>query len=102
MSNLARSIGTTLAFDHGIANAVENSKRNLPAICASIGLVHDLGNPPFGHQGEAAIQSWFNANSQILDSLDHQQKTDFLKFEGNAQAFRLVTVIPPQNQSVEK
>lgn len=91
VSNLARSIGTVLAFNNGIASAVEDSKRNIPAICAAIGLVHDLGNPPFGHQGEAAIQQWFAKYPKVLDSLDPQQRADFQKFEGNAQAFRLVT-----------
>lgn len=92
VSNLARSIGTTLAFNSQIANEVPNSKRNLPALLAATGLVHDLGNPPFGHQGEAAIQSWFKEHPSVLKNLDKKQhKQDFLKFEGNAQAFRLVT-----------
>jgi dGTPase len=94
VSNLARSIGTTLAFKHGIAQSAPNYQRNLPALLAAIGLVHDLGNPPFGHQGESAIQSWFieHKNEILLNrNLSVQQQQDFLKFEGNAQAFRLVT-----------
>jgi dGTPase len=91
VSNLARSVGTTLAFNRDIAKDVPDSKRNIPAICAAIGLVHDLGNPPFGHQGEAAIQKWFADNPRILDGLTPQQRADFQRFEGNAQAFRLVT-----------
>jgi len=102
VSNLARSVGTALAFAHDLARPVTNSKRDIPALCAAIGLVHDLGNPPFGHQGEAAIQSWFvEHESAILSGvtsedaegfqLSSQQREDFLKFEGNAQGFRLVT-----------
>ncbi|EWG98219.1 hypothetical protein Q427_31745 [Halomonas sp. BC04] len=65
---------------------------------AAIGLVHDLGNPPFGHQGEAAIQSWFTDNSDKLtkdksenEVISKKLYDDFLNFEGNAQGFRLVT-----------
>ena len=96
VSNLARSIGTALAFNHKIAGESDSARRDIPALLAAIGLVHDLGNPPFGHQGEAAMQSWFSdRRSTVLDdtagSLTDHQKNDFLKFEGNAQAFRLVT-----------
>lgn len=95
VSNLARSIGTALAFKYKIAGDNDNAKRNIPALLAAVGLVHDLGNPPFGHQGETAIQSWFkDRQSKVLNDsnrpLSEQQKQDFLKFEGNAQAFRLV------------
>ena len=93
VSNLARSIGTTLAFKYNIAADVKDSKRNIPALLASAGLAHDLGNPPFGHQGEGAIQSWFleNADSVLADLELAQHRQDFLRFEGNAQGFRLLT-----------
>lgn len=93
VSNLSKSIGTTLVFNHDIASEEdENSKRNIPSLLAAIGLAHDLGNPPFGHQGENAIQSWFEKNLGVLDdSLDDSQKQDFLKFEGNAQTIRILT-----------
>lgn len=93
VSNLARSIGTTLAFNFNVAANVENSKRNIPALLASAGLAHDLGNPPFGHQGEGAIQSWFldNTASVLADLALKQHRQDFLLFEGNAQGFRLLT-----------
>lgn len=93
VSNLARSIGSALAFNFHIAANVKNAKRNLPALLALAGLAHDLGNPPFGHQGEGAIQSWFADNKDtVLASLREEQHCqDFLRFEGNAQGFRLLT-----------
>jgi dGTPase len=36
-------------------------------VLAAIGLAHDLGNPPFGHQGEQAIQSWFQKRNVLED-----------------------------------
>jgi len=94
VSNLARSIGTALVFqsESETFQSVPHFQRNIPALLAAVGLVHDLGNPPFGHQGERAIQSWFSVNDKVLCELEtKQQKQDFLRFEGNAQAFRLVT-----------
>lgn len=94
VSNLARSFGTALVFEYKIAEGVENAQRNLPAALAAIGLCHDLGNPPFGHQGESAMQSWFAENeTAVLKPLENnlQHALDFKKFEGNAQSFRLVT-----------
>lgn len=56
-------------------------------------LAHDIGNPPFGHNGEEAIRSWFRKNREQgwFDALTEAEKTDFLQFEGNAQGFRILT-----------
>ena len=97
VSNLARSLGVALVHRFDVANDVPNSARNIPALLAAVGLVHDLGNPPFGHQGEAAIQSWFKDNEPTVGGseanriLTRPLYRDFLMFEGNAQTFRLVT-----------
>lgn len=78
----------------------EESVGKLSALLAVAGLVHDLGNPPFGHFGEAAIQNffrdWFNEDnvkkltSVALQNVE-QMQADFENFEGNAQSFRLLT-----------
>ena len=68
--------------------------RSIEAIAATCGLIHDLGNPPFGHAGEEAIRVWFRRTKQkelLRTKLENkQQRKDFLKFEGNAQSLRLV------------
>jgi dGTPase len=94
VSNLARSIGVQLAFNHaervfGPEHESLNVKRNIPSLLAAVGLAHDLGNPPFGHQGELAIQQWFQALAAQQGS--SAVPIDFLSFDGNAQTFRLMT-----------
>lgn len=73
----------------------EGQERWLEAIAATCGLIHDLGNPPFGHSGEDAIRDWFSERfdkKELLDKVnkDQQLLQDLLKFEGNAQTLRLV------------
>jgi dGTPase len=92
VSNLARSIGIRLAFEHaeevfGKHHDQLEVKRNIPPLLAAVGLAHDLGNPPFGHQGELAIQQWF----QEKNKKDGSIQDDFLQFDGNAQTLRLLT-----------
>lgn len=93
VANLARSLGTYLVHAFEPMSTQEFiTDRTIPPVLAAIGLAHDLGNPPFGHQGEQAIQRWFADHSDILvDSLTVAMKNDFLKFEGNAQTMRIVT-----------
>ena len=94
VSNLARSIGIRLAFDHadkvfGNDRSELVVERQVPALLAAVALAHDLGNPPFGHQGELAIKEWFNEkNKEIFDKKCHK---DFINFDGNAQTLRILT-----------
>ncbi|MCW5602386.1 deoxyguanosinetriphosphate triphosphohydrolase [Nitrosomonas sp.] len=61
-------------------------------IVAAACLAHDIGNPPFGHSGEDAIRTWFEGpGKSYLKDLDPEQIQDFLKFEGNAQGFRVLS-----------
>jgi dGTPase len=62
-------------------------------IVAAAALAHDLGNPAFGHSGEAAISRYFtNGEGKVyLNELSGAQQKDFTHFEGNANAIRILT-----------
>lgn len=103
VSSFGKSLGKN------ISREIQNTIRDpgfLPSYEADIcdllqcaGLLHDIGNPPFGHFGEEAIRIWFKENLKQLEFqgqpvseiLSEQMKGDFYHFEGNTQALRLVT-----------
>lgn len=63
------------------------------AIVSAACLAHDLGNPPFGHSGEQAISSYFSEGEGLIlrPHLSDIEWNDLIHFEGNANAFRLLT-----------
>ncbi len=66
---------------------------NIGDIVATACLSHDLGNPPFGHNGEKTISTFFTeGEGQALEKLlTPAQWQDLVHFEGNANSFRLLT-----------
>lgn len=96
--NMARGIGNWLLKEGKIKKSQQ--KDSIEIIATTCGLIHDLGNPPFGHAGEKAIQEWFECQDEKDNSFfefgsnsknAEQLKKDFLKFEGNAQTIRLIS-----------
>lgn len=62
-------------------------------IVATACLAHDMGNPPFGHSGEKAIQTFFTEGkgAYLQQKVSAAFWDDITHFEGNANAFRLLT-----------
>jgi dGTPase len=102
VSNLCRGLGVWLANSDPQFSKDPALARSIPSILSASGLAHDLGNPPFGHRGEYAIQEWFRRKrATVLDESSHAltqgHRQDFLKFEGNAQTFRILTRLQLRN-----
>ena len=97
--SLAQNVGEKIMQEKKDSDFTWKNKEDISNILQCAGLLHDIGNPPFGHFGETTIREWFKNNlcklefnGQRLDEfLDSQMVQDFYHFEGNAQALRLVS-----------
>ncbi|MCS6122610.1 dGTPase [Shewanella baltica] len=75
---------------------LKDLNRELETIVEMSCLMHDIGNPPFGHFGEAALIDWLKCNiSDIYVSIHSKLmpesiERDLIGFEGNAQGIRLI------------
>ena len=89
--SLGDSIATKLLARHPELTSTHVSE--IGAIVSAACLAHDLGNPPFGHSGEKAIATYFSeGKGMVLKSqLSSMEWEDLTHFEGNANAFRLLT-----------
>lgn len=93
VASVGRSLGSLLS-EKLIAEYPENPYvSEIGTIVATSCLAHDLGNPPFGHSGEAAISNFFlkGAGHEFKDQLTLGEWKDFTHFDGNANAFRTLT-----------
>lgn len=93
---VGRSLATEAAIMLRERHAAEPWVGKLDAIGEIVAagcLAHDLGNPPFGHSGEKAISTFFSegAGRELQPQLTAGQWADLTHFEGNANAFRLLT-----------
>jgi len=102
VSSFAESICDTALMRLSSEGRTEITSEVREACCDILrcaGLVHDIGNPPFGHFGEYTIREWFGLHLSALSFcgepvnalLSEQMKHDLLNFEGNAQALRVLT-----------
>lgn len=97
VSCLGRSLGNIVAdcLEQRHAKQSDVPYRAISSIVSAACLAHDMGNPPFGHSGERAIGAYFReGNGQKWKAAVESEGgrwTDFLLFEGNANALRLLT-----------
>lgn len=93
------------------AFGLDKSIMSIESLVEMACLMHDIGNPPFGHFGESAINQWFTLrlgldkpcsysileinkqDDELLAELKQKIRQDLSNFEGNAQAIRLVHTI---------
>ena len=95
VSCVGRSLGDSIA-NRLLAKHPELSDTHISEIGAIVSaacLAHDLGNPPFGHSGEKAISTYFSEGTgqALKPKLAPMEWEDLTHFEGNANAFRLLT-----------
>lgn len=99
VSSFAESLGDMIFRKLNAPEINSSTRDDCCNILRCAGLIHDIGNPPFGHFGEFAIRRWFKDNlnrltfkgKPVSELLTEQMKQDLLNFEGNAQALRIVT-----------
>ncbi|MCI9138444.1 MAG: deoxyguanosinetriphosphate triphosphohydrolase [Lachnospiraceae bacterium] len=100
VSSIAKSLGQSVC--HWLINNKEVTQMQageIQDILLCAGLLHDIGNPPFGHFGEIMIREWFQKNLSdiyykdipVKSYLSSQMLQDLYNFEGNAQSLRVVS-----------
>lgn len=96
VASVGRSLGNKIAQFIKQQNVpIDNPEllEEIGTIVSSACLAHDLGNPPFGHSGEEAISYFFSEGEGMYFKklLSDEEWADLSHFEGNANAFRLLT-----------
>jgi dGTPase len=97
--SLGKAVGDALAerhFPDGNTAGSSFYRHELQSVVSAACLAHDIGNPPFGHSGEDSIRTYFRelqgeTKTRLEDALSPNQLADFTRFEGNANAFRILT-----------
>lgn len=98
--SMAKTVGMTLEKE---GRFTREQTEKFMGMLQTAGLIHDLGNPPFGHYGETVIRNWYEEvvlkEKKNRDSHYevNQEDTDFLYFDGNVQNLRIVTKLQTLN-----
>ena len=93
VASVGRSLGNLLAEKISESDASNPLIPEIGTIVSTACLAHDLGNPPFGHSGEAAISNFFKNGSgkEFENKLNEGEWKDFTHFDGNANALRILS-----------
>ena len=89
--SLGNDVANQLLKKH--PDLVDSHISEIGSIVSAACLAHDLGNPPFGHSGEKAISTYFSEGQgmALKKELSPMEWDDLTHFEGNANAFRILT-----------
>jgi dGTPase len=107
---IARTILEELEKDTLESYKLEEFQHAFVSLSEMTSLLHDIGNPPFGHFAEQTMNKWIENNAfEILDKLEASTKetqvlkniikNDIANYDGNAQAIRIITKLQRLNLS---
>ena len=90
---LGRRVGKVLLERHPNLEELGYTFNDFGAITAAASVMHDIGNPPFGHSGEKAIGEYFKTGNgaKYKAQLSTKEYQDVIDFEGNANGFKILT-----------
>lgn len=95
VASVGRSLGSMFVEKAERENLrIENPLfQEIGSVVSAACLAHDMGNPPFGHSGEDAISQFFKKSTEprLKNELSEAEQRDFAQFDGNANAFRLLS-----------
>ena len=94
VASIGRSLGEMVALELKNNKSINRQLIDqIGTIVSTACLAHDLGNPPFGHSGELSISKYFidGKGSVLKNQVNNAQWHDLQHFEGNANAFRILT-----------
>ncbi|MCF8357453.1 MAG: deoxyguanosinetriphosphate triphosphohydrolase [Prolixibacteraceae bacterium] len=93
VASVGRSLGNMLSAYIERKGIEHPLLGEMGSVVAAACLAHDMGNPPFGHSGEDAIKGFFHngKGKPMVAGIEPAKKSDLALFDGNANAFRLLT-----------